>query len=229
MKFSSCRGPGLRDTRAHAKPYRSTVPRIFHACRGRRGASNKSPQKREKVVGPRLSRGPARRRHVAGMRPHDRRDRSFGSPAPESPSRHRDWTTLPDARKDGTMQNPTEIVTIARSLSGKVTAKSGMRSHYPSPPSPTPHPCPLEFFPLWRWILLVSRFVCSHFRRINRFTAHARDIDSGIALECAQQVHPRTGAALLGIKIFYKRGEPHKSAALGTIAFKEYTVRTNQL
>jgi len=149
MKFSSCRGPGLRDTRAHAKPYRSTVPRIFHACRGRRGASNKSPQKREKVVGPRLSRGPARRRHVAGMRPHDRRDRSFGSPAPEPPSRHRDWTTLPDARKDGTMQNLTEIVTIARSLSG-VTAKSGMRSHY------APF-CLLEFFRLRRWMLLLVR------------------------------------------------------------------------
>lgn len=34
MKFSSYRGPDLRDTRAHAKPYRSTVPRIFHAEAG---------------------------------------------------------------------------------------------------------------------------------------------------------------------------------------------------
>lgn len=34
MKFSSYWGPGLRDTRAHAKPYRSTVPRIFHAEAG---------------------------------------------------------------------------------------------------------------------------------------------------------------------------------------------------
>lgn len=35
MKFSSCLDPpDLRDTRAHAKPYRSTVPRIFHAEAG---------------------------------------------------------------------------------------------------------------------------------------------------------------------------------------------------
>lgn len=70
--------------------------------RGRRGASNKSPQKREKVVGPRR----AEARHVAGTSgsgPHemgpDRRDRSFGPPAPSFD------VAYGDARKNGTMQN----------------------------------------------------------------------------------------------------------------------------
>jgi len=35
---------------------------IFHAEAGRHGASNKSLQKREKVVGPRRDHAPARRR-----------------------------------------------------------------------------------------------------------------------------------------------------------------------
>lgn len=93
-------GPGLRDTRAHAKPYRSTVPRIFHAGAG---ASNKSPQKREKVVGPRAE-APAtagRRDEAYGPIERDRFFRLAGAGRSILSARRRDWMMVDVLKEKG--------------------------------------------------------------------------------------------------------------------------------
>lgn len=88
--------PGLRDTRAHAKPYRSAVPRIFHA---EAGASNKSPQKREKVVGPRAgaSQTTGRRDEARGLIDEIG---PFVSPAPERNRRSYDGRSCKGRKED---------------------------------------------------------------------------------------------------------------------------------
>lgn len=100
MKFSSCRGPGLRDTRAHAKPYRSTVPRIFHAEAGAARATKvRKSEKKLSVLGERRP----RRRPDVGMRPRDRPIGEIDSLVRRR-RRGRDWT-MTDVRKEGTKIN----------------------------------------------------------------------------------------------------------------------------
>jgi len=123
MKFSSCRARLTGYARSCETVPIYSPTNLSRMQRPARREQQKSAKARKSCRSPAES-GPG----TSDEAPRSP-DRSFGSPAPKSPSRHRDWATLPDARKDGTMQNPTEIVTIARSLSG-VTAKSGMRSHY---------------------------------------------------------------------------------------------------